>query len=903
MRIVSLQLENTKSYHTGHIGFTDGVNAIVGHNGAGKSTILEAIGFALFDSLNGYKHSDFVREGAKSATVIVTFLSNLDERQYQVTRRCGASNQYTVFDPDLGVKLCEGKTDVTDFLRRHMGVDPTADLTRLFSDAVGVPQGTFTAAFLQTPAQRKAIFDPLLQVEEYKQAFDKLLAPVTVLKEQRQTLAVESARLEARLEALPILETAIAQRTLALANAESQAATVAQQLQTLTTERAALETIQQQVVTLQQQQQQSSQQLAILTEQGKSAERAQAEANQAQIVVENNQAGYAHYVQMQARQGQLETEQRARQQQERQAATLEKQLSAKEAESRTLLRELDATTAAAALIAELATAVVEQGTLEEALVSAQRQSTRLEDARTQLARQQSDCQRLQERLATLQIQVEEGVRLERARATTETTIDRLRTVIDSNKEALARYKVEADAVKEQSTTLQQVALAHCPVCEQPLTDEHRRQLLQGNDERLIDLRNHYKSQQQQIKLDEQQLQSQQNEVKRLEQTLRSLPRADEKTRLQQELMAAQEALATNQQRVAELSTAPAQVQALKARLIALGDPRQRTAIAAATVERRPMLLQQQSQLTAALTQLREQLATVQQALVIYQNLDEELTRVAQALKANLSAYQAVLTHQQLAATVAARAADVTRLHTLQTRAVQELAQQTAALATVQAQFDLDRYTTLVGTEQLLRKQQGGLQAEIAMLQKEQKRAQTELTELQAQSAKLANVRQQAATLTEQSTTLESLRALLRQAGPYITKALIKQISDGAAQIFSDIMQDYTRHLRWGEDYGITLEVEGRERQFAQLSGGEQMSAALALRLALLREMSSIDVAFFDEPTTNLDELRRDSLARQILDVKGFRQLFVISHDDTFEQVTQNLIRIARVDGASIVVQS
>jgi len=122
-------------------------------------------------------------------------------------------------------------------------------------------------------------------------------------------------------------------------------------------------------------------------------------------------------------------------------------------------------------------------------------------------------------------------------------------------------------------------------------------------------------------------------------------------------------------------------------------------------------------------------------------------------------------------------------------------------------------------------------------------------------------------------------------------------------VFSDIMQDYTRHLSWKEDYGITLEIDGRERQFAQLSGGEQMSAALAVRLALLREMSNIDVAFFDEPTTNLDETRRDALARQILEVKGFRQLFVISHDDTFEQATQNLIRIARINGVSTVQQS
>jgi len=903
MRIVSLELENTKSYHNGYIGFTDGVNAIVGHNGAGKSTILEAIGFVLFDSLNGYKQSDFVREGAKSATITVTFISNLDERQYQVNRRCGTSNQYAVYDPDLGVKLCEGKTDVSDFLRRHMEVDPTADLARLFSDAVGVPQGTFTAAFLQTPAQRKAIFDPLLQVEEYKQAFDKLLVPLNVLKEQRQKLEVEKTRLETRLEVLPTLEAAIAQRAQTLTSAETQAAQVAQQLQTIATERASLEAIQQQVAALQQQQQQASRQLAIVTEQAKSAEQAYAEARQAQKIVEEHTAGYTCYLQMQAAQQQLEAEQRARQQQERQTAVLEKELSAKEAEAHTVVRELETIAKAEELTRELATAVAEQQRVEEALATAQQQSARLEDARTQLARQQADCQRLAERVATLQTQIEEGKRLETARGIAESRIEQLRTVIDGNKEALARYKVEADSAKEQSTVLQQVAQATCPLCEQPLTNEHRHQLLQRNEERLTALRNQYKAQQQQIKQDEQQLQAHQNELKRLDQTLRALPRASEQERLQQELMAIQAALTTHQQRVEELSAAPAQVQACKARLAALGDPRQRSAIAAATVARRPALRQQQNQLTTALEQVRTQLATAQAALAAYQTLDAELNRVARALQENLSAYQAVLTHQRLAETVAGRAADQARLQQLQTAAAQELARQNAALATAQAQFDQERYALLVGREQMLRNQQGGLQTEITMLQKEQSRAQTELAELQEQSAKLTALNEQEAQLQEKSATLESLRSLLRQAGPHITKALIKQISDGAAQIFSDLMQDYTRHLRWSEDYGITLEVDGRERQFAQLSGGEQMSAALAVRLALLREMSNIDVAFFDEPTTNLDEMRRDSLARQILDVKGFRQLFVISHDDTFEQVTQNLIRVAQVDGASVIVQS
>ena len=79
-----------------------------------------------------------------------------------------------------------------------------------------------------------------------------------------------------------------------------------------------------------------------------------------------------------------------------------------------------------------------------------------------------------------------------------------------------------------------------------------------------------------------------------------------------------------------------------------------------------------------------------------------------------------------------------------------------------------------------------------------------------------------------------------------------------------------------------------------------MSAALAIRLALLRRVSDIDVAFFDEPTANLDDARRENLAEEISDIRGVSQLFVISHDDTFERLTNNLIRVRKENGESLV---
>ena len=115
------------------------------------------------------------------------------------------------------------------------------------------------------------------------------------------------------------------------------------------------------------------------------------------------------------------------------------------------------------------------------------------------------------------------------------------------------------------------------------------------------------------------------------------------------------------------------------------------------------------------------------------------------------------------------------------------------------------------------------------------------------------------------------------------------------------MGDRSAQLFWENDYEIVLRRQGVNRTFAQLSGGEQMSAALAVRLALLKKLSTLNIAFFDEPTQNMDELRRTNLAEQIRRVRGFDQLFVISHDDTFEQSLDSLVRLRKKDGETHLI--
>ena len=110
-------------------------------------------------------------------------------------------------------------------------------------------------------------------------------------------------------------------------------------------------------------------------------------------------------------------------------------------------------------------------------------------------------------------------------------------------------------------------------------------------------------------------------------------------------------------------------------------------------------------------------------------------------------------------------------------------------------------------------------------------------------------------------------------------------------MYREICGHTDQTLNWSVDYGISLEEEGYDRPFGNLSGGEQMAAALSVRLAILKQLSDIRLAFFDEPTTNMDAVRRENLAQQISQIKNFDQLFVISHDDTFEGYVDNVITV------------
>jgi exonuclease SbcC len=220
------------------------------------------------------------------------------------------------------------------------------------------------------------------------------------------------------------------------------------------------------------------------------------------------------------------------------------------------------------------------------------------------------------------------------------------------------------------------------------------------------------------------------------------------------------------------------------------------------------------------------------------------------------------------------------------------------LAEAKAAYDRRRHERVSQRHEALVGDRRGLTERLKLLRGEVKRAEAEIKRLQKILKNLAALRDEVDELQAVRSVVEYIRTLLKAAGPHITRLLVQTVSQRAAGMYTEIMSDALGSLSWTDNYEINLDAGGRTRHFTQLSGGEQMAAALAVRLALLRELSTIDIAFFDEPTANLDETRRDNLAEHIINVRGFSQLFVISHDDTFERVTDHVVHLAKLNGQS-----
>jgi exonuclease SbcC len=112
-------------------------------------------------------------------------------------------------------------------------------------------------------------------------------------------------------------------------------------------------------------------------------------------------------------------------------------------------------------------------------------------------------------------------------------------------------------------------------------------------------------------------------------------------------------------------------------------------------------------------------------------------------------------------------------------------------------------------------------------------------------------------------------------------------------------------IKIDDDYDIAVIGPGGEQQIEQISGGERVALAIALRLAIAQVLSGrVETIIMDEPTTHLDEERRKELVNILSSFfrEGGRiipQMLIITHHRELEDVADTVYTVKKVEGYSI----
>lgn len=182
MILKSIHLKNFRKFKDSYIEFPDGVTGVVGFNGVGKSTLFEAVAWALYGPLAARTATDQIkREGAAPSDPCRVELDFIfEEETYHIVREMSGKNLQASGSATVNGKLAANGAEVlSKFIQRRLGMDWKSFYTSIFAK-----QKELNTLSSMNPSERRQLILRMLGIN----IIDDIISEIRSDAKEKKTL-------------------------------------------------------------------------------------------------------------------------------------------------------------------------------------------------------------------------------------------------------------------------------------------------------------------------------------------------------------------------------------------------------------------------------------------------------------------------------------------------------------------------------------------------------------------------------------------------------------------------------------------------------------------------------------------------------------------------------------------
>lgn len=881
MILNEIVIRNFKSHVNTRISFEKGINLIMGRNGAGKSSILEAILIALYGIRPPMRKDDFLHMGTSDYSLELRF--ELNGKNYRIIRNSSGSS--LLHSEPRGDLIIEGDKRISEWIEKNFLP------FHVFTGAIYVRQGEIEA-IISDESGREKIIRKITRIEDYENAYRNLgqvIKELRVEMEKHMELMKQKGECERRLkekdEEIEKIRKEIEECGKRLESLKKEQSRILEEKKNFDDLKKEIEKLREQVLRINGEIKGLREKLEILQNQKEEIEAKSIELRK-------------KYEKM------VSLNEKARNYIELENVYREVSKASQDLDSKMKKLEIERE----GYFNELKKCEEEIQNLEGIRKEILELRKRIEDLRTDTEKWEQIKLKVERKAQIEKILSEKGYSAEK--------IDQMFSVVQkarerdkSLKEIFSSISMEKGSLLSEKKRLEEIVekiktlKGICPVCGRELTDFHRDELLKKFSLEMEKLRNEL------LRIDEKERKLIE-ERKKVEEILGKQDIVLKYKQLVDELRKISEELkGFDVERLKESST---EAERILSRIEFLEESEKKSQKFA---ERHKEVLEKLKEIEGRILEIKRQKEKVDERIskLGFRSIEELENSVSELRKFYdewLSLKSSEIELEEVEKKKKALIAELEKCESLLDERVQAYKECESKIEEFLKIYDERRHLELEELEKGISREIAVLEERLQVLNRSVEAMLKDREYLQRQLEMILESERKAKAIENAIPELEKIREKFLSYKNQIAEVALKEVERYASEIFEEFTGGKYSGIRLKRvvEYGkeklkIFVIHQGVERETSFLSGGEMIALGLAFRLALsmFESGGKIQLLIIDEPTPFLDEERRRKLVEIMMSyLQRIPQVIVVSHDEELRDAADRVIKVEYRGGASFV---